>query len=85
MFIASCTDSLQIILEHFNGTQWIYDKYFDAIYISRGDFSFTNDKSNRRSNGFFNNRKKCATYVYIKHRTKIMVYYTHMLHYLSLC
>lgn len=34
LFIASCTDLLQIILKHFNRTQWVYDKYFDAIYIS---------------------------------------------------
>lgn len=65
MFIASCTDSLQIILEHFNGTQCIYDKYFDSIYISRGNFSFTNDKSNKRSNGFFNNRAKKMLYLCI--------------------
>lgn len=49
MFIASCTDLLQIILRDFNGIQWVYDKYFDVIYIFRGDFPFINDKSNEKS------------------------------------
>lgn len=62
MFIASCTDLLQIILKHFNGTQWVYDKYFDAIYISRGDFSFISDKSSKRSIDSFNNCTKKILY-----------------------
>lgn len=49
MFIASCTDLLQIILRDFNGIQWVCDKYFDVIYISRGDFSFIKNKSNKKS------------------------------------
>jgi len=64
VFIASCTDLLQIILKHFNGTRWVYDKYFDAINISRGDFSFI-DKSNKRLIGSFKNRVKKILYIYV--------------------
>lgn len=47
MFIASCTDLLQIVLKHFNGTQWVYEVLRCYIYFPWSFFFY--DKSNEKS------------------------------------